>query len=187
MALSHCLLAPDPLSQPQKSTHSLVLTFEVTCLSMLTSQNKLQKQYIKSCTLHIHMPSLVAQSIKESDCSARDPGLIPGLGRSPGGGNGNPLQYSCLGKPTDRSAWRATVGHDLATKPPPTITYMHINVYTCFCEYMIVIYTFMSIHKHMYIYVYIQTYIHTCVCVYSHTHTQTHTHVIFQGPDADRE
>ena len=36
------------------------------------------------------------------------PGLIPGLGRSPGKGNGNPLQYSCLGNPMDREAWRAT-------------------------------------------------------------------------------
>ena len=40
---------------------------------------------------------------KESACSAEDPGLIPGSGRSPGGGNGNPLQYSCLENPTDRS------------------------------------------------------------------------------------
>ena len=36
-------------------------------------------------------------------------GLIPGSGRSPGEGNGNPLQYLCLGNPTDRGAWRATV------------------------------------------------------------------------------
>ena len=36
-------------------------------------------------------------------------GLIPGLGRSPGGGNGNPLQYSCLGSPTEGGSWRATV------------------------------------------------------------------------------
>ena len=36
---------------------------------------------------------------KESTCNARDPGLIPGLGRSPGGGHGNPLQYSCLENP----------------------------------------------------------------------------------------
>jgi len=35
--------------------------------------------------------------------------LIPGLGRSPGEGNGSPLQYSCLGNPMDRGAWRATV------------------------------------------------------------------------------
>ena len=38
-----------------------------------------------------------------------DGGLIPGLGRSLGGGNGNPLQYSCLRNPTDRGAWQATV------------------------------------------------------------------------------
>ena len=40
---------------------------------------------------------------------AADPGLIPGSGRSPGGGNGNPRQYSCLENPMDRGAWRATV------------------------------------------------------------------------------
>ena len=39
----------------------------------------------------------------------RDLGSIPGLGRSPGGGNGNPLQYSCLENPMDREAWQATV------------------------------------------------------------------------------
>ena len=39
----------------------------------------------------------------------QDLGLIPGLGRSPGGGNGNPPQYSCLEKPMDRGAWWATV------------------------------------------------------------------------------
>ena len=49
----------------------------------------------------------------------RDKGLIPGLGRFPGGGNGNPLQYSFLENPMDRGAWRAMrsmglqrVGHD---------------------------------------------------------------------------
>ena len=42
---------------------------------------------------------------KESACSAGDQGLDPGLGRSYGEGNGNPLQYSCLGNPKDRGAW----------------------------------------------------------------------------------
>ena len=60
--------------------------------------------------------------VKESACNAGDPGLIPELGRSSGGGNGNPLCYSCLENPKDRGAWQATVhgvervGHDLATK-----------------------------------------------------------------------
>ena len=61
---------------------------------------------------------------KESACNAGDPGSIPRLGRSPGEGNGKPLQYSCLENPMDRD-WQATVnevsrvGHDLAAKPPP--------------------------------------------------------------------
>ena len=50
---------------------------------------------------------------KESACSAGDPGLIPGLGRSPGEGNGNPLQYSCLEISKDRGAWWATI-HEVA-------------------------------------------------------------------------
>ena len=45
---------------------------------------------------------------KESSCSAGDLSSIPGLGRSPGGGNGNPLQYSCLENPKDRRAWQTT-------------------------------------------------------------------------------
>jgi len=48
---------------------------------------------------------------KESTCNAedlRDLGSIPGLKRSPGGGHGNPLQYSCLENPIDRGAWWAT-------------------------------------------------------------------------------
>ena len=47
---------------------------------------------------------------KESACNAGDLSSVPGLGRSPGGGNCNPLQYSCLGNPMERGAWWAT-GH----------------------------------------------------------------------------
>ena len=46
---------------------------------------------------------------KESACSGRDPGSIPGSRRSPEEGNGNPLQYSCLENSMDRGAWWATV------------------------------------------------------------------------------
>ena len=46
---------------------------------------------------------------KQSACNAGDLGSIPASGRSPRGGNGNPLQYSCLDNPMDRGAWWATV------------------------------------------------------------------------------
>ena len=47
--------------------------------------------------------------VKNLPANAGDVGLIPGSGRSPGGGNGNLLQYSCLENPMDRGAWWATV------------------------------------------------------------------------------
>jgi len=50
---------------------------------------------------------------KESVCKEGDPGLIPGLGRSPGEVNSNPLQYSCLENSMDRGVWQATV-HGIA-------------------------------------------------------------------------
>ena len=60
--------------------------------------------------------------VKNLAANAADPGLIPGLGRSPGEGNGKPLQSSCLGNPMHREAWWATVHgvsrvrEDLVTK-----------------------------------------------------------------------
>ena len=57
-------------------------------------------------------PSLVAQTVKETACSAGDPGLIPRSGRFPGEGNSNPLQYSCLEKPMNRGAWQA-IAHEV--------------------------------------------------------------------------
>jgi len=59
--------------------------------------------------------------VKNLPANAGDTGSIPGSGRSPGGGHGNPVQYSCLENPMDREAWWSTihgvtrVGHDLAT------------------------------------------------------------------------
>ena len=51
--------------------------------------------------------------VKNLPANAEDLKSIPGLGRSPGEGDGNPIQYSCLGNPTDRGAWRASV-HEVA-------------------------------------------------------------------------
>ena len=75
------------------------------------------KASIKTKVLHRWL------SGKESACQAGDARLIPGSGQSIGEGNGNPLQYSCLGNPVDRGVWWALVhggckrvGHDLAMK-----------------------------------------------------------------------
>ena len=52
---------------------------------------------------------LAVKNLPANSGGVRDPGSIPGSGRSPGGGHDNPLQYSCLENPMDRGAWQATV------------------------------------------------------------------------------
>ena len=84
-------------------------------------------KYISPVSRLINQASFIAQCSKESACNAGDPDSIPGSGRSPGEGNGNPLQYSCLQNPMDREVWEATVHgitrvrHDLVTKTPTCI------------------------------------------------------------------
>ena len=77
--------------------------------------------------------------VKNPPANAGDAGLIPGLGRSSGKGNGNPLSYSCLRNLMDREDWRATDhgvtkgGHDLVTKqpPPPNMSSIPENLQIC--------------------------------------------------------
>ena len=62
--------------------------------------------------------------VKNLPANVGDTSLMPGLGRSPGEGNGNSLQYSCLGNPRDRGTWSAKVhrvAEELATTKPPLI------------------------------------------------------------------
>ena len=59
--------------------------------------------------LHHKLKAKLAQTVKVSAYNAGDPDSIRGLGRSPGEGNGSPLQYFCLENPMDRGAWQATV------------------------------------------------------------------------------
>ena len=61
------------------------------------------------CILRASQVAVVVKNLPASAGDVRDTGLIPGLGRSPGGGHGNPLQYSCLENPMERGAWQATV------------------------------------------------------------------------------
>ena len=66
-----------------------------------------------------NMGFLGSSVVKNLPANAEDMGLIPGLGRSPGKGNGNPLQYSCLGNPMDRGSWWARV-YDIAKESDMT-------------------------------------------------------------------
>ena len=72
---------------------------------------------------------------KASACNTGDPGLIPGLGRSPGKGNGNPLEYSCLENPMDRGAWRATV-HGIAKSRTRLSDFTQVNIEYVFQVYI---------------------------------------------------
>ena len=66
----------------------------------------------------------MAQMVKESAHNVGDLGLLPGLGRSPREGHGNPLQYACLDSPMDRGAWWATV-HRVAKSQARLMTKTH--------------------------------------------------------------
>ena len=73
----------------------------VHILAVIMQQNTMEVYRLKD------FPGISAG--KESACNSGDPGLISGSGRTPGEGNGNPLQYSCLKNPMDGGAWQATV------------------------------------------------------------------------------
>ena len=89
------------------------------CINYISIKNGFQDSHLYAlyliCLFIIRLLTTYQTSIpggsdgKESAFKAGDLGSIPGLGRSPGEGNGNPLQYSCLENPVDRGAWRATV------------------------------------------------------------------------------
>ena len=66
---------------------------------------------------------------KESACNTGEPSSVPGSGRSPGEGQGNPLQFSCLENPTDRGAWRATVHGVTELDTTEWLTVVVVDIY----------------------------------------------------------
>ena len=117
----HLLFSPQSLGIPPASnSRNIYLSVPFT-----GSHATLTFSGHRSCICAVSPPKKVANCIAitpgtvlgspsyadsyRSTCDAGDLGLIPGLGRSPEEGNGNPLQYSCLGNSMDRGAWWATV------------------------------------------------------------------------------
>ena len=86
-------------------SQSLFLCFYIFTRKKNTCVCVCSSKYKRCCEIKCNCGS----DSKESACDAGDVGSIPGSGRSPGGGNGNPLQYFCLENPMDRGAWRALV------------------------------------------------------------------------------
>ena len=97
---------------PQGNTHishgdytlkSLILVDSIFFILQKRKQNSKVFSDLSEATSLMGFPG--GSVGKESPCNAGDVGLTPGSGRSPGGGHGNPLQYSCLENPRDRGAW----------------------------------------------------------------------------------
>ena len=110
-------------SSPGKSTGEPARGQQIQCGENLWGEKLAARIQVKTClpwepypmeslsaeitgTRHIYSGFPGGSDSKDSACNAGDPTSIPELGRSPGGGNGNPPQYSCLENPMDGGAWR---------------------------------------------------------------------------------
>ena len=134
-SLQSCLALSDPVdcNLPGSSVQGILQAKILEWVSMPSSRGSSRGSSRPRDQTHISYFSCTGKDFpggsdgKESACDAGDLGSILGLGRPPGEGNGNPLQYSCLENPMDRGAWQdscqvfARVEHDLATKPPPLL------------------------------------------------------------------
>ena len=96
------------------------------------------------CVYIVYMGFPSGSVVKNPPANTGDTGLIPGQGRSSGEGNGNPLQYSCLGNPMDRGAWCAAVygvtrvGHNWVTKQHSVVrACVRACVRVCVCVYLL--------------------------------------------------
>ena len=124
-----------PLDSKGSASASSHLSFSDSCVKgqaflktifPLKTSTPLQKFLLESLKLSSGLPG--GSVAKESVCNAGDAGLIPGLGRSPGEGHGNPLQCSCLENPMGRGAWRATV-HGVE-KESDTTEWLTLSLFT---------------------------------------------------------
>ena len=99
------------------------------------AQSRTRLKWLSSSSRHncgLPRGALVVKHLPANAGDIRDPGLIPGLGRSPGEGNGNSLQYSCLENPMDIEAWRAIVHRSYrAGRDWSDLAHMHSDTIMC--------------------------------------------------------
>ena len=104
----------------------------ITSLINIRNSHKIISVYCSYYNLFTPLPiqaTLVAETVKLSACNAGDPGSVPGSGRSPGAGNGNPLQYSCLENSMDGGTLQATVhGVAKSRRRLSDFTSLHFNL-----------------------------------------------------------
>ena len=108
-------------------------SWEISLEGPMHRRRRVSPSYFLSCSLRPLVPAWGfpgGSDGKESACSAGDLCLIPGWERSPGGGHGNPLQYSCLENPMGRGAWWATF-HGVA-KSWTWLSDLHFQPLSCF-------------------------------------------------------
>ena len=105
--LSHMLMFLNACNIGRRANKSATSAISIGLL--IESWVKRNCLWIRYCLLWVSQVVLVVKNSPDNVGDIRDAGSIPGLGRSPGGGHGNPLQYSCLENPMDRGAWRAAV------------------------------------------------------------------------------
>ena len=128
------LLLPEPKEIPWKAEELAKITsiIKINKRKRSSKYRKLLHLIFFNLLLGTSQAVLVVKNPPANAGDIRDVSLIPGLGRSPGGGNGNPLQYSCLGNPTDRGAWRATVHRIVQSQ-----TQLKWLSHTCACNLLL--------------------------------------------------
>ena len=137
------LLCLASLQIPKSSVMEGATRSPQCCWLKLSSRIRFQEQNCRVCALEeepdvdvcgrslTSQVVLVEKNLPTNAGDVRDGGLIPGLGRCPGGGHGNPLQYPCLENPMDRGAWQTTVHRAAKSRTgPKQLSRMHAELST---------------------------------------------------------
>ena len=120
--LSTCITTTDPVWHSKSPCNSA----KIPHVAAKTWHSQKEKRCVERSPRHSFPGGSAVKKLPANAGDEGDVGSIPGSGRSPGGGNGHPLQYSCLKNPMDRRAWPATV-HWVTKSQTQLSTHMYVN------------------------------------------------------------